>query len=113
MDNFKQYYIGSEFEFREDEILLKSLKRQITSYLKESTQERFHSIWNKIFILRKSFDKEKFYDIILSEMDTEDRKKFMQFILEEGFRIENSDININENPKLWEYQLNKIKRRTK
>ena len=110
--DFRDYYIGSKYEINEDEELLKALKRQITFYLKESTFERFHGIWNKLFLLRKVIAKDKYYDVILNEMDNDEKKKFLKFILQEGqtFDINNCNDSV---PKIWEHQLNNVKNKLK
>ena len=61
---FKEFYNEKPFSYEEDKEVLKALKRQVTSYLRESTQERFHGIFNKLYILRNSIEKDEFYDVI-------------------------------------------------
>jgi len=104
--NFKEFYKGLECEYKEDEYLLKTLKRQITSYLKETSLERLHGIFNKIFILRKNFDKHKFYDILLDDLNNEEKENFLKFLLSEGF----NDINEEkfEGKSIWQKQLDLV-----
>jgi len=103
-NKFKNFYNGPLSSLEEDEFVYKALKRQITAYIRESTFERLHGIFNKIYILRQFFDKEKFYDIILEDMNTEKKEVFINFILKEGFKFEKEPIK----EEIWEYQLKKI-----
>lgn len=108
--NFKDFYKGTESELKEDIELLKILKRQISLYLKENTSERLHGIFNKLYILRKSIDKDKFYDFLLSEMRSEETKKLTEFIMKEGLLLGTfeGDIPIN-----WKLHLDEIKKEVK
>lgn len=105
-DSFKEFYTGYQFEYKEHEYLFKTLKRQISSYLKETSQERLHGIFNKIFLLRKCIDKEHFYSVLLEGMNTDEKEKFLKFILREGFEFEDE---VNDSVRnVWEHQLNNI-----
>lgn len=110
MSNFRDFYKGHTVEYREDEYTFKVLKRQITSYLKESSLERLHGIFNKLYLLRKKFTKEEFYTILLEDMKSEDKKRFMQFLLSEGFEHPNREVNPEG---IWQHQLNIILNRYK
>ena len=105
--NFKEFYKGPTYTINEDEELYKTLKRQISSYLNESTFERLHSIFNKIYLLRKCFPKDVFYDILLKEMNTEQKRVFTLYILSEGFAVPKNDER-GEKEEIWEVQLQKI-----
>lgn len=106
--SFKKFYNGFPSEFVEYEYLFKTLKRQITSYLKESSLERFHGIFNKVFLLRKCLPKEEFYNVLLEGMNNEEKETFMTFILTEGFEERQGLIIKEEIEDIWEHQLKVI-----
>lgn len=107
-ESFKKFYIGYKSDYIETEFLFKTLKRQITAYLKESSMERFHSIFNKIFLLRKSLDKDHFYSVLLEGMNNVEKEKFMSFILSEGFGASNNSENKVNVKDVWEHQMDII-----
>jgi len=106
LKDFKSFYNDISDSYK-DEVssLIKTMKRQVTSYLRESTQERFHSIFNKLFILQKYLDKGEFYDIMIKEMNNEEKVELMSYILGEGFGFESSYV---ESKSVWEHQLNRV-----
>jgi hypothetical protein len=104
---FKEFHSGNIYEVEEDKNTLKALHRQITSYLRESTKERLHGIYNKIYILKKQFENDTNFEQSLTE-DVKDTVKvnLIRFILNEGFDIKNSK---TETKLIWKYQLDQIK----
>src|SRR4030066_272771 len=74
------------------------------------TKKKIHGIFNKLYILRKSIDKDKFYDFLLSEMRSEETKKLTEFIMKEGLLLGTfeGDIPIN-----WKLHLDEIKKEVK
>ena len=112
--SFKKFYTGFPSELSEYEYLFKTLKRQITSYLKESSLERFHGIFNKIFLLRKCLPKDQFYTVLLEGMNAKEKEVFMNFILTEGFDIQNKVIEEGGEPEdIWVHQLEVILKKYK
>ena len=90
-------------DFEEDYLLFKTFKRIINSYYKAPNEQKFHSMYNKIFILRRVFKEEFIYTNLVESMAYPYTKNLISYILNELF---GQSFEIDEVEDVWEEHIN-------
>lgn len=99
-------------DFEDDFIMFKSVKRTINSYIKNPNTDKLHSIYNRIFILRRVFHEQFLYEQLMSNNDNDNSKNLMCYFIAESF---GHDMNCNEDAidDLWTIQISDLLENTK
>jgi len=93
-----------EDEFKEDLTLFCSIRRVANFFQKNPSFEKIHSLYNKIFISIRQFDREVVFNLLINDMDNEDTKNLIIFIIAKYFDMSyDTGIEIKEE---WKAYLN-------
>jgi len=101
-DRFKSNYRGPiPNDFLEDFTTYRSIKRTVNSYIKNPHKDKVHSIFNKLVILRRSWDDSFLFPEIINNIGEGDLYKtcFLKYIITELFSCE---LDIEEMDETWE-----------
>lgn len=91
-------------DFEEDYKMFRSVKRTVNSYIKNPNVDKLHSIFNRIYILRRLFFENFLYEQLRNHMDTPSAKNLTVYFINEAFK---KDLEVDEEiiEDLWAIQI--------
>lgn len=101
LENYRNIVLD---DFDEDFKMFRSVKRTVNSYIKNPNVDKLHSIYNRIFILKRLFFEDFLYEKLRDHMDSIFAKNLIIYFVNEAF---NKKINVNEEiiEDLWAIQI--------
>lgn len=113
-NDFRKHYKNFiEDDFEEDFALFNTLKRTVKSYLKSPTVEKLHTIYNRIYLLKRLFCEVFIYDQLINHMDTYGEKQFIKYFIHEAFDYAHPNLVLDDADELWKIQLADLLENTK
>lgn len=112
-ERFRKNYKGLvRDDFEEDFVLFKSIKRTTNSFMKNPNTDKLHSIYNKIFVLKRLFHESFLFGSLVENNDNKDAKNLIAFILSEVFDgdVEYEESSLDE---LWTIHVSDLLENTK
>ena len=105
-EDFRKHYKNFILDdFEEDFALFNTLKRTVKSYLKSPTVEKLHTIYNRLFLLRRLFCETFVYEQLINHMDKYDEKQFIMYFINTSFEFEFHNLSDDKVDELWKIQL--------
>lgn len=102
---FKKVYKGYDFEFEEDYLIYRTVRRTLNSYFKNQSKRKIHILYNKLIMLSRVFPEQFLYHEIIISAPNMYTRNFFIYIINELFQ-KNYTLDICDD--CWEEQCDEL-----